>query len=609
MTRTGGNVLVSIDRLASTIRELSKSKILAVDTETTGLRPHHGDRPFCIIIANATDVFYFNLHPDHPEYLPPSLRSMLNTLFVRDILWVFHNAKFDLAMLKNVGLPITGKVHDTATVARLLRNDRLKMSLEACAGEIGLHKKDEVKAYVKAHNLFTVVNVPGKKTRVKRLHYDRVPFEIMQPYAEQDARITYDLAIHQMKVMQETVHKDAKSAWPSMLNVFENEQKLTHVLCDMERVGIPVDLDYCKEVAAFEASRMHDAATAFRNATGKVLKNSNKLFTEVFQGERFVYGKETKTGKVNPSFDSDVLRTFESPLARTVVQYRDAKSRSDFFQGFIFHADSAGVVHTNFNSEGTKTGRFSSSGPNLQNVTKPEEGDAPEPYPVRRAFIPPEGEALVMFDYEQMEYRLLLDYIGAKALISKVLEGYDVHQATADLAGVTRSQAKTVNFSIIYGSGIKALAAKLGVSTRRAEEIRNAIYAAVPELYEFVQHVQFKAEKRGFIFNWFGRRCHFPERRFAYRSVNHMIQGGCADVVKIAMVRCHEYLRGRMTKMRLNIHDELVFTARPSEFGLLPGIKDIMEGVYRPKNGLKLTCGVDHSFKSLADKVEGHPSA
>jgi DNA polymerase-1 len=218
-----------------------------------------------------------------------------------------------------------------------------------------------------------------------------------------------------------------------------------------------------------------------------------------------------------------------------------------------------------------------------------------------------------MLDYDQMEYRLMLDYAsrmavdkeGVLELVKKVLGGLDVHQATADVASVDRRSAKTVNFAVLYGSGIANLAARLGVSESRARAIRDSIFRAAPEIETFIRRAGGAAEKRGFVVNWFGRRSSFPDARYSYRAPNHLIQGGCADVVKVAMNRIDDYLQPFRTKLVLMIHDELVLEGPPAEAGeVIPEVKKIMETVYQ-SNFLPLTCGVDHSYKSLADKQEG----
>jgi DNA polymerase-1 len=245
-------------------------------------------------------------------------------------------------------------------------------------------------------------------------------------------------------------------------------------------------------------------------------------------------------------------------------------------------------------------------------LTKSEDAAAEE-FLVRRAIVPRPGMVFHMLDFEQMEYRLMLDYAarfaadreGVLSLIEKVLGGLDVHQATADVAGISRRDAKTVNFATLYGSGVANLAARLGRPEHEARAIRDSIFRAAPEIGVFIRRVTKTAEERGFIVNWYGRRCAFPDPRHAYRAPNYLIQGGCADVVKVAMNRIDDHLRGYQTRLVLCIHDEICVEGPPEEAAVvIPEIKRIMEQAY-PATHVPLTCDVEHSHKSLADKEEG----
>jgi DNA polymerase-1 len=260
---------------------------------------------------------------------------------------------------------------------------------------------------------------------------------------------------------------------------------------------------------------------------------------------------------------------------------------------------------------GTDTGRFSYSDPNLQNVPKEESGT----WRVRRAFRPTAPEwCLVMIDYAQMEYRLMLDYAGQMDVIRKILEeGLDVHQATSTSMDVDRTSAKTLNFMLLYGGGTAKLAAALGISIEKAGQLKHRYFKRLEKIRAFSRNIINKAEGRHFVFNWAGRVCHFPEvqtkkgpDRLAFRAPNHVIQGGCADVVKRAMVRCHEFLRAYSSRMLLQVHDEIVFEVHRSELDIVPELRKIMETAY-PHRHLPLTCDVEHSWTSWGDKVKGYP--
>lgn len=585
---------------------------ISLDTETTGLRPWHGDRLFSLILGVADEEFYFNFQA-YPglsiEFIlaPGHYWQLHEALFTNpSYLWFIHRAQFDMAMLAQEGTELAGPVHCTQAVARVERNDHFTYSLESCAERIGEKKDDSVLAYIVENKLWDWISIPGKKARKKDLHFDRVPFEVIAPYGLQDARVGYRVGQHQ-KAALAALAATVPEGLPTVLDVAENERRLTKTLFRMEKIGLKIDRPFCSRAAVYESDRGEKAAAEFEVHTGQKFSASGKLFASVFADEK---DKWELTDKSNPSFESDVLKKFTNPAAKSVLDYRDAKSRADFYQGFLYHADDADRVHPTLNAGGTGTGRLSSSDPNFQNLTD-EEGSKEE-FLVRRAIVPTEGYILASLDFDQMEYRQMLVYAKETGVIAQVLGGMDVHQATAelmygktddvDLAAKRRKWAKTLNFMLLYGGGAQKLADALGITLEEAKRLKRQYFDALPGVEFWISNVLNVARTRGYVRNWIGRRSYFPDPEFAYKAPNYLIQGGCADVVKIAMNRIDEFLLagGYKSRMILQIHDELVFEIFIGEEHLLHEIKQIMECVF-PRDPLPLTVGVAVSSKSLAD--------
>lgn len=600
---------------------------LALDTETFGLRPYHGDRLFSIIIADDEKVFYFNFKPypglSQDFVLTTAHLQAFKPLFANpDILWFLHNAKYDKAILANEGLFLAGTIHCTRVGGRVLYNEYFNYDLDSSLERIGLRKDDTVERYIEEHKLYEIKQIPGKKTKKKNKFYDRVPFDIIVPYGCRDGSGTFALGCYQEREIQKA---DAAmpEKLPTLYSTLQRERRLTKTVFNMERTGILIDREYTVRAARYENDRSLAGMSRYKALTGKVFKNSNKDFQEVFASEKskWVWGEPTeKTGQINPSFESEVLIKFENPAAKEVLLVRDAKSRVDFLNGFLYHMDARGYIHPNFNSDGTRHGRFSSSDPNFQNLRNSDEDDQGEleEYPVRRAIIPPPGFILFMPDYSTLEYKFALElacrFVGFDTtLAKKVRDGLDYHQATADLGtatgvGVTRPQAKTVNFLTLYGGGNEKLAADLKCSVETAAKIRGAIKAAAPEITQYVRAITQTAERRGWIFNAFGRRCYFPDRNFAYKATNYAIAGGCADLVKEVMNRIDDYLSDKKSKLIMTVHDELPIIVHESEVATVPReIVRIMETTWESKY-VPLTVGVEWSDKSLADGVKGFPA-
>jgi DNA polymerase-1 len=528
--------------------------------------------------------------------------------------WYLHNAKYDLHILANEGLRLAGKVHCTQAGARLEANDHFTYNLSSCAERIGLEKDDAVEKYIAENHLWEHVTIPGKKIRKKNKYFDKVPPRIIVPYGLRDAEVTARLAWHQETTFA-ALTAQMPPGVPPLTRLHQNECELTKVVFEIERVGVKIDRAYCERAVLFEESRKDNAARLFKDAVGEEFKASPKLFAKVFESDR---ERWELTEKGNPSFESDILKNFANPLAKVVLEYRDAKSKADFYQGFLYHADSNDIVHPNLQADGTKSGRFSSTEPNFQNLTSEEdEEELAQEFVVRRALIPRPGFIFIMPDYDQMEYRMMFDYacrgVGYETdIVKRIKAGHDPHQATADAVTamgtpLTRKRAKNGNFAFLYGAGYATLAKTIGGSIDEARRLKNAIASSAPEVALFVEQVSRAAVSRQFVFNWAGRRAKFDNPRFAYKAPNYLIQGGCADVMKFAMVEVHRFLADKKSRMVLTVHDELLIEVHESELATVPPkVKEIMESIY-PWKYLPLTAAMEHSRVSFADKTKGFP--
>jgi len=296
-----------------------------------------------------------------------------------------------------------------------------------------------------------------------------------------------------------------------------------------------------------------------------------------------------------------------------VQTYRKAsKKATTYYANFLAMADEAGVIHPDFHQGGTKTGRLSCRDPNLQNLNRPDEAadDDENVFEVRRCFVPRDGFVFFAPDYDQIEYRLMLEYAEEMAVIKAVLDGQDVHSATAEMLGLKRYDAKQINFMLIYGGGIGKLAAMTNRTFEEAREVMKLYFARLPKISAFVEAVRRKASRDLRLFNWFGRVYTFANSDMTYTTgPNWLIQGGCAEVLKKALIVCWKRLAERKLRTRivLNVHDEIVFEAHKEELSELPALVEIMEAQY-PFKHLKLTAGPAWSEKNLAQKADGFPT-
>jgi DNA polymerase-1 len=580
-------ILVTQGNLSDVLRELLPEKSLAVDTETTGLEAFKSNELFSIIVSSKSKDYYFNWYAELgvAEYHLQD-KALLKPLFDTPRLWILQNAKFDLHFLAKAGLFPAGEYYDTQVAGRVLYNLHDSYSLDAMSErELGERKDDAVMKWLEDNKCFSMVPVPGRKKMAKNYHFEQVPFEIISRYGWKDGRLTYRLWEKQMADFLETD-----------MPVANTEMRLIETLYDMENQGVQVDTDFCARASVFEHKRIQAYLGEWLALVGTDLVDSGEYLKPVFEGYGFSVGW---TDKMEPAVDQYAIAEIDHESARILDRYRDAEKRYTTFMGILSAMDSRGVVHTNFKQAGTVTGRMSSFSPNLQNLSSDDAGE----FPVRRAFVPRPGFFFVSIDYKQMEFRLLLDYANEQELIGKIMQGHDPHDATAETTGLTRKAAKTLNFGLVYGMGIRKLGKAIGVDDAEAKAFKARYFAALPGVKQFLWNAAKRQELRGFTWNWYGRRFALKERKFSYRAPNSIIQGGCADVCKIAMNALHGFLKPYATKMVLQVHDEILFEVALEEAHLVGVFQETMEKAYPFKN-IPLTCSVSYSLKSFQDMTE-----
>ena len=590
------------------VNRLSAPGEYGVDTETTGLS--ESDSLFSIIIADAEDSFYFNFNqspdhlgdlPDDEVILPRDWIVKLQAIFDNsESTHYIQNAKFDMRMLAKEGIELKGNIICTEVSGRVLKNNYMSYRLaDQAPRHLGEHKDQAVDFYIKAHKLETKYRVEGKKKILSKPHFDRVPFDIISKYGGHDAYLHRKLGIH--LVSETRKNKDIE-------RVAENEWRLTKTCFRMERLGVKIDREFVTDGLQHELNLLENSKAAFRDLCGENYDGSKAQLIRVFSsaGEKI-----PRTEKGNDSLTDDILSKFKTPAAKAVQLIRThEKLISTYYSSFLTLATKEDLIHADIRQAGTETGRFSYRDPNLQNV--PKEDDYPEilrNYPVRGCFVPRPDYCFVMIDYSQQEYRMMLDYAGQMDLVEAVMAGADVHQATADLTGLTRKQAKNLNFAILYGAGPEKMASMMNVTVFEAKSLRDRYFVKLPYVESFIRKVIRVGKERGFVKNWLGRHCYISSPEFSYVLPNHLIQGSCADVVKVAMNRLDDYLANKKSRMVLQVHDEILFEIHKTELDIIPEIKGIMESVYPSRKGIVLEASVEHSWKSWAarDKIKGLP--
>jgi DNA polymerase-1 len=383
-----------------------------------------------------------------------------------------------------------------------------------------------------------------------------------------DARLAGELAERQRA-------RVAEFGVERLLN--EVEMPLIEVLADMERIGLRLDTERLAAIGAGMAEQITQLEREIYDHAGHEFTiGSPQQLATVFFDELGLTKK--RRGKTGFSTDARVLGQLrdEHPIVAKVERWRElTKLKNTYLDSLPTLVDSESRLHTTFNQVTAATGRLSSTNPNLQNI--PIRSDVGRP--VRGCFVAGEGKLLLSCDYNQVELRVLAHVAGEDVLREIFASGEDVHAATAagiigaDPDAITpaeRSKAKMVNYGIAYGLSAFGLADRLNIERDEAATYIERYFERFPAVKEFIDRTIAEAEQRGFVNTLMGRRRNIPELRSGNPqrrglgerlAVNTVIQGTAADIIKVAMVRCHGAIAdaGLETELVLQIHDELLF--------------------------------------------------
>lgn len=568
---------------------LLTNEIFSLDTETTSIEALDAKlvglsfstedfRAWYVPVSRETEKAKKILEIFRPVYENPK------------ILKVGQNLKYDLTVLANYDIHLSGPLFDTM-LAHYLIQPELRHNMDYLA-EIYLNYKT-----------IHIEELIGPKGRSQKNMGDLEPKDIYK-YACEDADVTLRL----MKPLAEELRKN------SLEEVFQNiEMPLMPVLARMERNGVVLDTDTLKEVENDFTARLQTLEKDIYELVGHEFTiNSPRQVGEVLFGELKLSEKVKKTKSGQYSTSEEVLRDLHSkhPIVQKILDYRGLKKLlSTYVEALPKLINPAtGHIHTSFNQAVTATGRLSSSNPNLQNIpVRGEDGRE-----IRKAFIPEAGEIFFSADYSQIELRIMAHLSGDEHMIEAFNAGHDVHAATAarifhkdikDISKDERRKAKTANFGIIYGISAFGLAERMDVSRTEAKELIDSYFEMYPKIKDYISKAVDTAREKGYIETEFGRRRYLPDinsrnavvRGYAERNaVNAPIQGTAADIIKIAMIRVQQRLdaEGCKARMMLQVHDELNFSVPADEFDKVKRIViEEMQGAYKMSVPLEADCG------------------
>ncbi len=577
------------------LKNLMKQKSVCFDTETTSLNPLVAELVGIAFSWETGKGFYLPFPEDKAE--AHRLLERLRPFFTAEnIEKIGQNLKYDIKVLCQYQLRIKGPLFDTMLAHYLINPDMR-------------HNMDVLSETYLNYTPVSITELIGKKGK-NQLSMRDVPLEKQTEYAVEDADVTWQLAQHFSKELADT----------KTFELFRDiEIPLLRVLADMELEGINLDISFLNglsveldtDVKKLEQKIYEEAGETFNIGSpkqlGEILFDKLKLVNKP---------KKTKTGQYSTA--EEVLSSLakEHQIIRDVLEFRGlTKLKSTYVDALPEQVEpSTGRVHTDYMQTVAATGRLSSNNPNLQNIPiRTERGRQ-----VRKAFIPRNDDyVLLAADYSQIELRIIAALSNEDTMIEAFKNGEDIHASTASkvfnvpLSEVTREQrsnAKTVNFGIIYGVSAFGLSNQTDLSRTEAKELIDTYYKTYPKLRKYIADQIDFARDHGYVQTVLGRRRYLKDinasnavvRGAAERNaINAPIQGSAADIIKIAMIRIHDQLLegNYKTKMLLQVHDELVFDVYKPELERMKDmIKKAMESAYQLKVPLVVELGTGENW-------------
>ena len=576
------------------IQNLLKQTSVCFDTETTGLDPLVAELVGVAFSWEASKGYYipFPESKDEAQALIEELRPFFEHTGIEKI---GQNLKYDIKVLAKYDVKVKGKLFDTM-LAHYLINPDMRHNMDVLA-----------ETYLN-YTPVSITELIGKKGKNQKSMRD-VPLDQQTEYAVEDADITLQLKQHFEKELDEAGTR----------KLFDDiEIPLLRVLAAMEVEGINLDVNFLESLSGDLNADIERLTSEIYEEAGEEFKiSSPKQLGEIlFDKMKLVdKPKKTKTGQYSTAEDVLSYLAKDHDIIQKVLDYRGlSKLKSTYVDALPEQVAQDGRVHTDYMQTVAATGRLSSNNPNLQNIPiRTERGRQ-----VRKAFVPrDENHTLLAADYSQIELRIIAALSEEENMIQAFTNGEDIHASTAakvfnvPLEEVTREQrsnAKTVNFGIIYGVSAFGLSNQTDLSRGEAKELIDNYYKSYPKLRNYMSELVDFARENGYVKTVLDRRRYLNGinssngvvRGAAERNaVNAPIQGSAADIIKIAMINIFEKLENSdyKTKMLLQVHDELVFDVPNTELDDIKNlIKTEMESAFKMAVPLDVEVGVGQNW-------------
>ena len=577
------------------LQKLMQQKSVCFDTETTGLKALEVELIGISFSFEIGKGFYVSF-PEDQEETKTILEEFRPFFEASEIEKIGHNLKYDIKVLSNYNMPVKGNLFDTM-IAHYLINPDMRHNMDILA-----------ETYLN-YQPVSITELIGKKGK-NQLSMRDVPINDQTEYAVEDADITLQLKEHFTSELESG----------NVTKLFnEVELPLVSVLTAMEIEGININTNYLNELSVVLTDDINRLEKNIYEQAGEEfnIASPKQLGIVLFENMKLVdKPKKTKTGQYATGEDILSYLAKDHEIIRNIQEYRQYKKLQSTYVDALPNEvnPKTNRIHTEYMQAVAATGRLSSNNPNLQNIPiRTERGRQ-----VRKAFIPrDENYVLLAADYSQIELRIIAALSEEETMMNAFKNGEDIHASTAakvfnvPLEEVTREQrsnAKTVNFGIIYGVSAFGLSNQTDLSRSEAKELIDTYYETYPKLKAYMAAQVDFARDNGYVETVLNRRRYLKDinsrnavvRNAAERNaVNAPIQGSAADIIKLAMINIYKRFEKEnfKSKMLLQVHDELVFDAHKDELEIIkPIIKFEMENAFKMSVPLDVEIGIGDNW-------------
>ena len=582
----------------SLVKYLSIQDEYCFDTETTSVNPEEAELVGIAFAYVPGEAYYVPVPEDQKEAqaIVDEFKSVLEN---ENIQKIGQNLKYDIQVMKNYGVEVKGKMFDTMLAHYLIDPE-------------SRHKMDVLAENYLNYTPIPIEDLIGKGKSQKNMR--DIPVAEVVDYAAEDADITLQL---KHKLAAEIKDRNLEKL------LHEVEEPLSVVLAEVEYAGVKIDTDVLGEMSKDLNELSLIAQEKIYELAGQEFNiNSPKQMGEIlFEKMQLVdKPKKTKTGQYATGEEILSKLAPEHEIAERILEFREyQKLKSTYVDALpLLISKKDGLIHTDYRQAVAATGRLSSNNPNLQNIPiRTAKGRE-----IRKAFIPRSKDFTIFAaDYSQIELRIIAALAKDESMIQAFKDGQDIHSTTAskvfdvpmeEMTPDIRRKAKEVNFGLIYGISAFGLSQNIGISRTEAAEIIDSYFTQFPNIKRYMDDQVNFAKEHEYVETILGRRRYLRDinsrnatvRGFAERNaVNAPIQGSAADIIKVAMINIHDWMKKEklQSKMIMQVHDELVFDAHKDELTMLQAkVEDLM------KNAITLDVPMEVGMGTGQNWLEAH---